>query len=131
MKDLIFYLGFGTLIGHELDSVINHEWRVIPVIRTLPDEVGMLVFVMAHIPLIAILVALISSKSNKIRTMSRIGLGVFLVLHGVLHVIFINHPDYEFLTVSSSILIYGGSILGIIYLFLEWYEKQSEYLRPE
>ena len=124
MKDLIFYLGFGTLIGHELDSMLNHEWRVIPVIRALPDEAGMLFFVMAHIPLFAILVALISSKNNKIRTMSRIGLGIFLVLHGVLHVIFINHPDYEFSTVSSNILIYGGSLFGIVFLFLEWYEKQ-------
>lgn len=125
MKDLAFYLGFGTLLAHELDSMLNHEWRVIPVIRSLPDETGLLVFVLAHIPLFAILVGLVSSEKLKTRRMTRIGIGIFLVLHGLLHLLFLDHPAYEFSTVLSNALIFGGSELGIIYLSLEWKGKRS------
>ena len=124
MKDLAFYLGFGALFAHELDSILNHEWRVIPVIRSLPDETGLLVFVLAHIPIFAVLVALVSSKKIKTRRMTRISIGLFLVLHGLLHILFLNHPAYEFSTVLSNLLIFGGSFLGIIYLFLEWKGKR-------
>lgn len=124
MKDLAFYLGFGTLFTHELDSMLNHEWRVIPVIRALPDEIGLIVFVSAHIPIFALLVALVSSNNRKTRRMARIGIGIFLVLHGLLHILFKGHPDYEFSSIFSNVLIFGGSILGIIYLILEWSGKR-------
>jgi len=119
MKGLFFYLGFGTLFAHELDSVLNHEWRVIPVVRALPDEIGMIVFVVAHIPLVAILTALISSQNLKTRQRTRLGTGLFLVLHGLLHVWFMDHPAYEFSNTLSNILIFGGLILGIIVLIQE------------
>ena len=124
MKDLTFYLGFGTLFAHELDSMLNHEWRVIPIIRALSDEAGMIVFVTAHIPIFAILVALVSSKNTKTRRMSRIGIGLFLALHGLLHILFREHPAYEFSGMFSNVLIFGGAILGIIYLVIEWYGKR-------
>lgn len=119
MKDLSFYLGFGTLLAHELDSMLNHEWRVIPIIRTLPDETGLIVFVAAHIPIFAYLVALVSSKNSRTRRMTRIGIGLFLLLHGLLHIFFKDHPAYEFSSIFSNILIFGGSVVGIIYLALE------------
>ena len=123
MKDLAFYLGFGTLFAHELDSILNHEWRVIPIVRGLPDETGLMVFIVAHIPLLAILTALVSSQNPKTRWRARIGIGLFLVLHGLLHVWFRDHPAYEFSNTLSNILIFGGSILGIIFLVLELNEK--------
>jgi hypothetical protein len=67
MKDIVFYLGFGTLCTHELDAIVNHEWRLMPFIRTLPEETGMIVFVAAHIPVFAVLVALVSSKISRTR----------------------------------------------------------------
>ena len=125
MKDLSFYLGFGTLLTHELDSMLNHEWRVIPIIRALPDETGQIIFVMAHIPMFAILVALVSSKNSKTRKMARIGVGLFLVIHGLLHILFEGHPAYEFSSILSNVLIFGGSIFGVVYLALEWIEKRG------
>ena len=125
MKDLFFYLGFGTLFTHELDSMLNHEWRVIPIIRALPDETGQIIFTMAHIPLFAILVALVSSKNSKTRKMARTGVGLFLVIHGLLHILFEGHPAYEFSSILSNVLIFGGSIFGIVYLAFEWIGKRS------
>ena len=125
MKDLVFYLGFGTLFAHELDSILNHEWRVIPIIRTLPDETGLIVFIAAHIPIMAALVALVSSKNTRTRRMTRTGIAAFLVLHGLLHIFFNSHPAYEFTGMLSNALIFGGSVSGIIYLVIEWNIKQS------
>lgn len=126
MKDLSFYLGFGTLFTHELDSMLNHEWRVIPIIRALPDETGQIIFLIAHIPMFAILVALVSSKNSKTRKMARIGFGLFLVIHGILHILFEGHPAYEFSSIVSNLLIFGGSIFGVVYLALEWIGKRSD-----
>jgi hypothetical protein len=124
MKYLIFYLGFGTLFAHELDSMLHNEWRVIPIIRMLPDETGLIVFVTAHIPIMAALVALVSSKNTSTRRMTRTGIAAFLVLHGLLHLFFKSHPAYEFSGMLSNTLIFGGSVLGIIYLVMEWSDKR-------
>lgn len=124
MKDLSFYLGFGTLFAHELDSMVNHEWRVIPIVRALPDEIGSLVFVVAHIPAIALLLALLSSKNTRTRLATRIGVGIFLIFHGALHILFKGHPAYEFSSMLSNALIFSGAILGILYLILEWRETR-------
>ena len=124
MKDLAFYLGFGTLFTHELDSMLNHEWRVIPIIRALPDETGFMIFLTAHIPVFAILVALVSSQNSRTRQITRIGIGLFLVFHGLLHTFFKDHPAYEFSSMLSNVLIFGGSLLGIVYLVMEWVGKR-------
>ena len=123
MKDIVFYLGFGTLSTHELDAIINHEWRIIPFIRALPEDTGMIVFVVAHIPIFALLLALISSNNSRIRRLSRLGFVLFLVLHGILHILFKAHAAYEFESLLSNILIYGGAFLGILYLILTWNER--------
>ena len=124
MKESAFCLGFATLFTHELDSMLNHEWRVIPIIRALPDETGLIIFVTAHIPVFAILIALVSSKNSKTRQMTRISIGLFLVFHGLLHILFKDHPAYEFSSILSNGLIFGASILGLAYLGLEWIAKQ-------
>lgn len=126
MKDLAFYPGVGTLFTHELDSMLNREWRVIPILRSLPDETGMVVFVSAHIPILAALVALISSTNSKTRRFTRIGVGLFLVFHGLLHVLFRNHPAYEFSSLLSNLLIFGAAVSGFFYLFLEWSGKRKK-----
>ena len=70
MKHSLFLLGFGCLITHELDAVLNHEWRVLPLLRSLPDELGTIVFVAVHIPIVAVVVALISSIRERTRVLS-------------------------------------------------------------
>lgn len=117
MKCLVFYLGFATLCTHELDSMLNHEWRIIPLIRSLPEQTGMTVFIAVHILIFAILVVLIASNSSKIRHYSRLGVGLFLIAHVGLHSLFSTHPAYEFSSVLSNLLIYTGAILGLIYLY--------------
>ena len=119
MKAIVFYLGLGSLLAHELDAIPNHEWRVLPLIRALPDDMAMQVFIAAHVPLFAILVAMIASDNPRIRNNSRAAVSAFLLIHGLLHALFTGHPAYEFSSVVSNLLIFGGAVLGALYLILE------------
>ncbi len=118
MKPFVFYLGLSTLLTHELDAMSNHEWRVLPFIRELSDDIGMLVFVVLHFPILAGLLALVASSHPQTRALTRLGVSTFLVIHGLLHFLFIGNPYYEFSSLISEILIFGGASLGMIYLAL-------------
>jgi hypothetical protein len=125
MKKIIFYLGMGTLFTHELDAMFNHEWRILPLTSWLPEETAMLVFLFFHIPLFAGLIALVASKNNQVRFRTRIGISVFLLFHAALHAFFVGNPAYEFSSISSTILIYGGALLGAIHLVLEYKDRSA------
>jgi hypothetical protein len=125
MKNIVFYLGMGTFFTHELDAIQRHEWRILPLTNWLPDEYGFIVFLFSHIPLFAILIALIASTREKIRMRSRIGISIALIIHGFLHAFFMGNATYEFMTLSSTILIFGGALLGIAYLLLEYSRKTT------
>ena len=123
MKEIIFYLGLGTLSTHELDAVKNHEWRVLPLTSWLPEELGYLFFLFFHIPLFAFLIAMVASRNDKVRIRTRTGISGFLVLHGLLHLLFQGDAKYEFTTLSSNLLIFAASLLGLIHLTLEYLDK--------
>ena len=109
----------GSLFTHELDAIPNHEWRGIPLLQTLPDESAMVVFIAAHVPLFAVLIALVASSNTRIRALSRLGIAVFLLVHGLLHMLSMGQATYEFSSTLSNVLIFGGSSLGALYLVLE------------
>ncbi len=116
MKNALFYLGLGTLFTHELDAIANHEWRIMPILRALPEQAGMSTFVLLHIPLFAVLVALVASNDERLRRLSRLGVSVFLLIHAGLHVWYANEADYEFASTLSNALIFGGALFGGLHL---------------
>jgi hypothetical protein len=118
MRDATFYLGLACLFTHEIDAIPNHEWRGLPLLGALPDETGMSIFIAAHVPLFAALIALVASKDERIRGLSRLGISAFLVLHGLLHALSAGEPTYEFSSLLSHLLIFGGAALGGLYLAL-------------
>jgi hypothetical protein len=124
MKNALFYLGLATLFTHELDAMPNHEWRGMPVLRSLPDDVAMTWFVVLHIPLFAGLIALVASVVPRTRALSRLVIGAFLVVHGILHAMKMGEPTYEFSSLMSQALIFGGAALGAAYLALEAMDRR-------
>jgi MFS-type transporter involved in bile tolerance (Atg22 family) len=69
-------------------------------------------FVLLHIPIFAVLVALIASTDDRLRQRSRLGVSVFLIIHAVLHLWFTKNADYEFTSLTSDMLILGGALFG-------------------
>ena len=123
MNNLLFYLGFATLITHELDAMTQSEWRLLFILRNLPEQVASVAFVILHIPLITILLWLINNESLRVRYWSRISVATFLIIHSGLHKLLEQNPDYTFNSLLSLSLIYGGGFLGSMYLismFISW-----------
>lgn len=118
VKELVFYVGVGLFFTHELDAMLNHEWRVLPLTSWLTEDVGRTAFVLMHVPLFAVLVALISSTNEIIRNRTWFWLSVFLAIHGLLHAAFTGHERYEFGSLQSNFLIFGAAICGLLYIIL-------------
>lgn len=112
---MTFYLGLALLFTHEIDSMPNHEWRVLPLLRSLSDTAGETVFIVAHIPIFALTIACVASLKSRARKLARDIACGFFVVHGVLHALFSGHPAYEFSSLLSSSLIYGAAACGVVY----------------
>ena len=125
MKNAIFYLGLALLFTHELDAMPNHEWRLLPILNSLSDEAGEAAFLLAHVPLFAVVIAYVASLNSKVRTRARNVLCGFLAIHAVLHFALSAHADYEFASMVSSFLIYGAGLSGVAYLLLQRLDTKS------
>lgn len=115
MKSTSFYLGLALLFTHEMDAMPNHEWRVLPLLRSLSESAGETAFIIAHVPIFALTIACVASLNTRTRELARdIACGFFIV-HALLHALFAGHPAYEFSSLLSSVLIYGAAACGAVY----------------
>ena len=128
MKSVAFYLGLALLFTHELDALPNHEWQVLPLLRDLTDSAGRDIFVIAHIPIFAVVVAFIASLNLKTRSIARDIASGFLIAHALLHFAFSGHAAYQFSSSLSSILIYGAALCGLLYFLGRWMEQNPRHL---
>jgi hypothetical protein len=79
----------------------------------------MATFVLLHVPAFALVIAWAASTNARTRVRARLFIGVFLIVHAVLHTLNRHHPGYEFSSMLSHLLIYGGGACGAVYLGLE------------
>lgn len=122
-RELVFYVGLAFLFTHELDAMPNHEWRVLPATSFLSDSVGMNTFLIAHIPIFAVVIGCVASLNLKTRSIAQNVASGFLVAHALLHVAFSGHANYEFDSLISSLLIYGAAFFGILFFLLKMAER--------
>ena len=125
MKSIVFYLGLGLLFTHELDAMTNHEWRVLPLLNGLTDSVGRDTFIVAHVPIFAVIIACVASLNIRTRAMARDIISGFLIVHALLHFAFSRHAEYEFSSSLSSTLIYGAAVSGLAYFLCRWSERST------
>ena len=117
MSHHLFLLGFCFLLAHEMDVVRAKEWKIFPVLSTMKDEAGYVLFTVLHIPMYALLIWGIYGGGNVNRGLM-IGLDLFFVVHVLLHVILYNHPENRFRSIFSYVLIVGAGLLGAADLLL-------------
>jgi hypothetical protein len=118
LKHAVFFLGLGALFAHELDATVNREWALLPVLQSLSEQVARATFVLLHVPLFTLVVAGVASERERVRQTTRLGVGAFLIIQAGLHLWFSGRPDYTFDSVVSRSLIFGGAVLGAIYLLV-------------
>ena len=127
MKNLCFLLGLGFISAHELDAVTQHEWRLLYVLRSLPEAVAANAFVALHVPLCAALIGLTHHPLPRWREGSRLALMGFLIVHVGLHLRLSGHAFYSFHSPLSKLLIFGAGVSGALYLALAaWQYRRIE-----
>ena len=118
MITFTFLAAFSMLLAHELDAVHKHEWRLLPVLKGLPEDRARSVFIAIHVPAVAALLWLIGHPGDSVRFQTKLWLDVFMVSHAGLHFALSSHPKYEFHTALSRSLIYGCAATAAIHLGL-------------
>jgi len=125
MKNLLFNLGIATLATHELDAITQSEWRLFYILGDLPNAIASNIFVALHVPLFTVIFWLGFNEQSKIRAWSRIGFAAFLIFHALLHKSFEHHPLYTFNSPLSLGLIFGGGLLGLVYLIVTYFTQKA------
>lgn len=115
MKNFVFYLGLGLLFTHEMDAMQNHEWRILPILGSLPDSTGELTFLVAHVPIFALVIAFVASLNLKTRALAQKVACGFLIAHAALHFTFSGNSNYEFSSLASAFLIFGAALCGFAF----------------
>jgi hypothetical protein len=113
--DLVDELLLGFLLTHELDAVACREWRLLYVLRVLPEATARTAFIALHVPLIAAL-AWTTAAAHPAAANARLAVAAFALVHAALHYRLRRAPAYEFHAPLSSALIAGAALCGAAYL---------------
>lgn len=123
MRAFFFYLSTATLLTHELDAVKHSEWGLLYILRDLPSTTAYTVFVLLHVPLIALILWLSHHRNFALRSASRILICVFTIGHAMIHLRLDGTDNYFFEGWLADGLIYGAAAFGMIYCFLVLVER--------
>ena len=114
----LFYLALALLCTHELDAIINSEWRLLFILRALNDDLAGMWFVLLHLPMFWAFFHFGHHANSKIQMGFRAAVMLFTVVHAGLHFRLSDHPDYLFEGLISNAYIYGSAVSGLGYLML-------------
>jgi hypothetical protein len=117
-QNQLFTVMLATLFTHELDAMTQSEWRLLYVLRSLPDDTARLWFVAIHVPLFWALMALSWHRSMAVRQPVRRGVAAFCAVHAGLHINLRNDPLNTFNSTLSWSLILVAAFLGALYLMM-------------
>jgi hypothetical protein len=108
-----FLLALSLLFVHELDAVRCREWRIFPLTAFLDDETGMRVFILAHVPLFAIILFYAGKSLSAGGDGFSLSMAIFCVLHAFIHWAYERHPKCEFRNPLSRGIIWACAGAGL------------------
>jgi hypothetical protein len=124
MRTIFYYLGVAALFTHELDAVVNMEWRLLYHLRTLPDVTAEAAFIGMHLPMFFAFFYFGHHPKAIIRERFRLIIAIFLVVHSALHFRLSDDPLYQFEGVISNAYIYGATLFGLLFIILTLQHKK-------
>ncbi len=122
MPTALYTLGLALLFTHELDAMTHADWRLLFVLRSLPDTAARWWFVALHVPLFFAILSLGHAREARLREATRLVVAAFLLIHAVLHFALSSLDEYGFHGALSNVLIFGAGACGVAYLLLRWRE---------
>jgi hypothetical protein len=117
---IVTTLVISLLFAHEVDAVLQAEWRLLYVLREMPEPLAAQWFVAIHVPLFVLVLGLVYHSALNKQTVSRIAISAFAIVHAGLHFRLRNDPLNLFEPTLSLALIYGAALLAACYLGLKW-----------
>ncbi len=112
-ENLLFNLGLALLFTHELDAVRQHEWRLLFVLRHMPEDIAARAFIAVHVPLFLILLV-VTQAPGELQFWSRALTSAFLIVHAGLHWLLRHRTACNFNSGLSRGLIYGAAFVGVL-----------------
>lgn len=116
----LFALAFSLLVSHEMDAMIRNEWEFFPGLNTLAPETAANTFNLLHVPLFALLIWLLTSRSVWVRRRTMAGIEIFLVGHALAHAALRGSERYEFQAPVETVTVYGAAAISAVHLVLLW-----------
>jgi hypothetical protein len=110
-----FYLGLSLIMMHEMDAVRCKEWRIFPGMSFLNDNQGFKVFMYAHTPLYFYIFNTLYGQDKE---SFLYGFSIFLVIHLLLHLLFLMHKKNKFKDALSWTIIGGAGVCGLLEIML-------------
>lgn len=102
-------------MAHELDAIQQEEWRFFNLPFALDDELAYRIFTLLHVPLFIIMMLMLENLTFQI------GFNIFLIAHALLHWILRQHPQVNFDSDLSRLLIFAPvptAILQLVWFFV-------------
>lgn len=115
-EHVYFYLGLSFLTMHEMDAIRCREWRIFPLLSLLSDKLGHIIFVFAHIPLFFFMFWKLTHSQDPEAFMQ--GFNIFMLVHLILHILFLKHKNNEFKDWISWTIIIGAALCGLLDLIV-------------
>lgn len=119
--DLLFFVAVSSLLLHEMDAIDKKEWRLLFVLRKLPDDGALRWFIGLHLPLFVGLMVLIAAGPSPTTRWIEGGIDVFLIVHGGLHENLSAGGDRAFANQFSRWLIWSAAVFAsahLVYLLI-------------
>ncbi|NQV37527.1 MAG: hypothetical protein HQ509_05925 [Candidatus Marinimicrobia bacterium] len=113
-----FHLALSFIIVHEMDAIRCKEWRILPGLSLLKDNLGYKVFIFIHIPLYSIIFWFLLNSQSRVGLIK--GLDIFFIVHIGLHLLFLKHTENEFKGWISWALILGAGLFGLVDLLVTY-----------
>ena len=117
-RDLLFYVAVSALLLHEMDAIDKQEWRILFVLRRLPDQGGLRWFISLHLPLFVALMLLVAAEDSATVSWITGGVDAFLIVHAGLHEGLGYRGERAFANVFSRSLIWLAAAVGAIHIGL-------------
>lgn len=118
LKEYLFIANISMLILHEMDAIRRKEWKLFIILKDMKDDQGYLLFSALHFPLCFIILYFIMNNGSTYYSIFALGINIFLVVHGGLHLLFRKKTANEFSGVYSYTIIFLMSVLAALQLVL-------------
>ena len=116
--NLSLIVAVSLLAVHEMDAMTHAEWRLLPVLSGMDNDVGREAFVLLHVPLyVGVFWALFFASW---KTMAARIFSVAIIGHAMAHFLLSGHQLYTFSAPIETLTVYGAAIAGLIYLGLSF-----------